>query len=132
MTIFEHRILTGEPVMLSTMSAEFTIHDQPASDAAARAVLDSAAEPVFVILDLRMVSFTINSLIRGVNMATRGEGAVLRHPNVRQVIMVSANPAISLAAKGMADPAFGSVPTIAVDTLDDAFAYVHDMINSQE
>ncbi len=126
------RILPDEPIVIETLHSDFNLATEGgAAEAEMTALLESLQAPVYVIFDLHETSFGLDDLIAGANMLTRGVNDTaprrgkpfFSHPNVRQLVMVSASPVIQLAAKGMNSPIFGHRDIKVVSTQEQALDY---------
>ena len=122
---YKHEILPGEPIMLTTMSAEYSVsRDQARSDAEARVLLDNAREPLFCIIDLSRVSFSLTDVIGGANAGARGQEPIFHHNKILELIYVTPNRMVQLAVKGLGSVAFGKVKACVFETIEEALAYV--------
>ncbi|MBN1310909.1 MAG: hypothetical protein JXB30_05760 [Anaerolineae bacterium] len=86
-------------------------------------VLDPAPEPVFLIIDLSDIKLSLDQLVSSTNQTVRGGSSLFTHPNIRERLMVSTNPMLKLASKGMASKVFGNIKIQAFDNVADALAY---------
>ena len=87
-------------------------------------ILDALPTSVYMVnlfIDLKL-SFT--DIMTGASMATRGEASVFHHDNVKQVIFVTQDRTLSLAAKGLNSFSFGNVDIKVFKTLDEAMDFI--------
>lgn len=92
------------------------------------AVLDAQSEPVFLIMDIRQVSWGMDDVTIGANAVTRRPEAMLHHPNMREVLFISTLGLIKLAAQGLRSAAFGGVNVRVFDTTEQALDYCRERI----
>jgi hypothetical protein len=115
------------PVVLVTIERNYDVlSDLPRSNAEGYTLLDQLTEAVFFVNDIRSMGAGINldTIIQVANEATRGKNPVYLHKNVREVIFITLNPAIQLAAQGLFTEVFGHTKARAFSTLDDTLAYI--------
>ncbi len=66
---------------------------------------------------------SMNELIEVTNWLARDETSSWRHPNLRQVLLVTQDNLTRIAAKGMNSELFGNMNIAVFTTLDDALAH---------
>ncbi|MBN1313346.1 MAG: hypothetical protein JXB30_18210 [Anaerolineae bacterium] len=88
-------------------------------------LLDSMEEPVYYVYDLSEAKLNIAEIVLGANKGAGSSASSLRHPNVKEVLVVTQSNLIKLAAKGLNTEIFGFVPVSVFDTLDEALEYAH-------
>ena len=116
--------LPGKPIIVAALKADFNIADDwEEFISEIMALLDDQPEPVFYISDLRQASFNFNDLLAGTNLATRGSSAVLKHPNVRENLVITTSSMLKLAAKGLNSVTFGNIDVKVFDSVEEALAY---------
>ena len=62
-------------------------------------------------------------LLVAVNKATRGLGAVLRHPGLKEYILVTTDKLIQMSARGLRAEVFGGIPATVFETMEEAMAH---------
>jgi len=126
---YKHEILPNEQIMITTMSAKYSVsRDQEESDGVAREMLDNAEEAVFCIVDFTLVSFTLNDIIGGANTGARGQEPIFHHKNILELIFVSPNRMIQLAVKGLGSVAFGNIKASVFETMEEALTYARSQL----
>ena len=116
--------LPGKPIIIAALQADFKIaNDWEEFISKLMALLDDQPEPVFYISDLRQASFSFDDLLTGTNLATRGSSAVLKHPNVRENLVITTSSMLKLAAKGLNSVTFGNIDVKVFDSVEEALAY---------
>jgi hypothetical protein len=122
---FTVKQLDDKPVLLTTLTAEFRVsRDMPDSDAATRAALETAAEPLFNVVDVRALTLTIDDVIHGSNRGSRGGEPIWKHPKIRQTIFISESKLVQMAAKGMNSAVFGHLDIRVFPNLEETLRYV--------
>ncbi len=127
---FSHTTLPGEPVIILAFYKNYDMRTElsAAIDEGTR-LLDAADGPVFYITDMtEELPFNIQDLISVTSSITRTGNAILHHPNMGEYLLVTRNPAMKVAMKGLNSPAFGNVPARAFDTVDEALAYARSKV----
>ncbi|MBN1310910.1 MAG: hypothetical protein JXB30_05765 [Anaerolineae bacterium] len=118
--------LQDEPIVIvKLLEADELQPSMPTTGADVVAVLDTVSEPVFLILDLGDIKISLDHLISSTHR-TVGIDKFLTHPNVREILDVTTNPMLKLAAKGLASKAFGNIKAQIFDTVEDALAYARE------
>ena len=97
--------------------------DWPQGDAETREYLDQAAEPLYHIVDVTEVSLALDDIVLGSNRMARGHEPLWQHPNLLELIFISANTLFRLAAKGLDSLTFGNLKTMIFETQEEALAY---------
>jgi hypothetical protein len=116
--------LPDEPILILTLSGSSTdLSDPEQSHNQLHSFLDSISEPVFLILDMSNAQLGLDDLMRGASDAFRGDNPTFKHPNIREVLQVSDDPTLELAAEGMNSAVFGNIKIRLFETLEDALAY---------
>jgi hypothetical protein len=122
-------LLPGEPILYTTLSADFDlVEDLPCYAREILSVLDSLAEPVYYIGDIRALNASPIDIIRGANLVARGNAAYLRHPNMKISIGVIDGVLMEAAARGLNSEAFGFVRVVMFTTPEEALAYARAQI----
>lgn len=114
------------PVMIVVMNADF----DPSTESLPlrrqiTAHLDAAHRPIYIVIIIQ-AHFTVNDLLAATHDVTRGEGAFTSHANTKQLLLVTDNPMLKLAAKGLQAASFGGLNVQTVPSLDDALAVVRN------
>ncbi|MBI5961287.1 MAG: hypothetical protein HY866_21290 [Chloroflexi bacterium] len=121
---FKVEKLSGEPIILSTIYPDYNLFEEIAiSDQAAMDLLDAATQPMFMIIDLQ-VQLDFGQITIGADIEARGSNPLWHHKNMRQVILVTTNKMVPLAAKGMASQLYGYVNVEVFETVDEALRYI--------
>lgn len=86
--------------------------------------LETAQTPLYHIVDTRNLRMTFNDIINSIQIGIKGGKATLKHPNLRQLIVISQSKAIAMATKGLNNVTFGNINTLVFESLEDALSYV--------
>jgi hypothetical protein len=115
--------LQDEPIVIvKLLEIDQLQTSMPTSGTEVIAILDAVSEPVFLILDFGDIKISLDTIISSTNRTVRVD-KFLTHPNVHEILDVTTNAMLRLAAKGLASKAFGNVKTRIFDTVADALAY---------
>jgi hypothetical protein len=121
--------LPGEPILLNVLSETYDIgRDASASTEQLLDLLDTMDVPAFLIIDARGLEMNFGDMVAGLGPATRGEAAVFRHPNIREIVLVTTSNLGNMAAKALGQLQYGGLNSSAFETLDEALAYVRDRV----
>lgn len=121
MTIERH---STQPIFIVTMTENFDFgDDMRVGDEAAYAILDEVDTRVYWIVDILRTSMSFERLLNATNSVASGQEPLFKHPNIKQVILVSESRMIQLAAKGLDSEIFGHLAVKVFDTVEDAIHY---------
>ena len=123
--------LPDEPIIIAQLSRSITFEDRPSDPESAhqtQELLDAQEEPFFYIFDMSEVELDIKNMILAANRGAGQEGTSLRHPMIKELLVVTSSKLINLAAKGLNSDIFGRVPTSVFETVDDALVYARERI----
>jgi hypothetical protein len=87
-------------------------------------ILDRQTEPIFYMVDLRKLDITFDETLALINRVARGEDALLRHPNIREIIYVISNTFQRAVAEGLDSEWFGNLKVKLVYSLDEGLDYI--------
>jgi hypothetical protein len=121
-TVFKK--LENESVVVVTLPKEYNLTTElPVQLPKYLSLLDAATEPLYWIVDARNSPLSVEEIVFGASLVARGEHPLYHHRNIRQVIYVTSNKIMRLAAEGMQGDAFGHVNIKLFDDLDEALQY---------
>lgn len=86
-------------------------------------VLDAQSTPVFYIADMRYARINLDDLLLSMTKVVFGDKPFLRHPNIREVLLVTTNPLIRKVAGGLASGMYGSVSLQVMFSYEAALDY---------
>ena len=116
--------LPDEPIVVMTILGSSAESGDPEQGGRQLySILDRVSEPVFLILDVSKAEIDLDEILHGASSAYRGSNPIFRHPNIRQILQVSDNPAFEMAARGLNSESFGSVKVELFHTLKEALEY---------
>lgn len=94
-------------------------------------LLDAQPEPVFLVLDIRGLAIRLEDMPAAAAKATRGSGAPLHHPNIRENLIVSSSGLVRLGAQGLRSATFGNVNVRVFETPEQAIDYCREKIAAE-
>ena len=122
------KLLSDLPVVITEAQPGFQWQEQPAVQAEVRPYLDAATQPLFYVIDITRTKIDFETVMQSTNRGARSEGSTWRHPNLREMMFVSADPLVKRAVAGMNSAAFGFLEAKTFDTLDEARAYIRSQM----
>lgn len=126
---FETSLLPGEPIILMKLHSTFSVaKDTAASNASLLELLETANEPLYLVIDVTELKISFSDMVGGMATLTKGEMAVFKHPNLKQIVAVTTSDMIALGAKALGQSQYGEVMAKTFPTLDEALAYVRQAI----
>jgi len=127
---FHHDLLPNEPIVVATMHEDFNFaRDTPAAAQALSEILDSFHEPVYYVNDSRALKPDFSSLVTALAQVTRGDLAVFKHPNIREILVVTDSSLLALAAKALQQAQYGGMSASVYGSVDEALDYARGQIN---
>lgn len=115
--------LPEEPIIVATGHADFSISEAADMMEEAYRLLDAQTEPVYYVSDISSIHLSLDDVLQGSSLVTRGQKPVLLHPHILQNVFVASSSFLRMAAKGLSSPVFGGKPIYVCETLDDGLAY---------
>jgi hypothetical protein len=122
--------LPGEPIVVVSLGKDYDfITGAEEGTQAALDVLDRQTQPVFWIVDFHIApdqehSLNFEQLLVSSNSVTE----LWSDPRIRQVLVVTSDEIVRLAAQGMGTEAFGNLSIALFGSLNEAFAYARARI----
>lgn len=114
----------GEPIVLDEIGADYAMSEHSEQNSAEiLAILEAAEQPLFFIFELSQANFSLDDIMSGASRGARSTQGLLRHPNMRQMVVVTQSRLLKLAAVGMKSATFGRLNVKVCSTLDEALAY---------
>lgn len=87
-------------------------------------VLDTLDAPVYYISDVRKATISLDDVFLGMTQVVLGERPFLRHENIREVLIITANPVLKRVARGIGSGLYGEISVKIFPDRDSALAYV--------
>lgn len=117
--------VTGEPAILFKMASGHydTLMPDPPTAAKSFALLEAQPKPVFYIVDLLDAVFDFQGMIEYANSKSLQMAA--SHPKVKQLIVLTEESLIEMAAQGLNNDKFGNISVPVFKTMDEAINYIH-------
>ncbi len=123
----EFKKLPDEAIVIVTLPNDYNLAAElPVVMPKYLSFLDSTPTPVYWIVDARNAPLKVEEIVFGASLVASGEHPLYRHQNIRQVIYVTSNEIMKLAAKGMQNEVFGRISIKLFDDLDEALKYTRE------
>jgi hypothetical protein len=124
-------LMEDPPVLIGTPQKGFSIaEDWAPGEAEMRQILDAREEPLFYISDIRVMKLTLDDLIAGANLGSRGQAPIWQHPKIRGVYLISDLKMVELAARGLNSPIFGNMKVRVYKTVEAALEDIKHILAS--
>src|SRR5688572_11529236 len=102
--------LPKEPIMLVTFGETFSIKTElPSFSDQIQTIMDMSAEPLYNITDASKLKVSFGDMISVLAAMTRGQMAILRHPNTRKLIGVVGSDLTRIGAKALKQAQYGGL-----------------------
>lgn len=122
-----YKKLPNEPIVIVTLPANYNlIAELPVVMPKYLQELESFQEPVFWIVDAREAPFTVEDIVTGAELVSKGQHPLYKHPKIRQVIYITTSLMAKLAAEGMGSEQFGKIAIKLFDNLDLALEFARE------
>lgn len=121
---FHVEVRNDSMAIVVDLASDFNLQSEvQAFRAALHEALGTQTKPVVLIFDTR----TVNISARDVLVATDSDSQnILRHPNIREVVVVTNDVLVQIAAKGVNSFSFGYIKVHTFPTLEAALAYAEE------
>lgn len=119
--------LLEEPIIIGIFHNTFSLkEDVDSYIGEVQALFDELGAGFFYVNDTRDLQVKIfQDLLVAVNKATRGLGSVLRHPGLKEYILITTDTLIQLSAQGLRSGIFGGIPVTVFESMEEALEYAH-------
>ena len=119
--------ISGEPIITVTSFESFDLAtDTARSIEDLIKVLDAQPIPVFYISDVRELRVDFSDMVGLLGGVTKGNRALFKHHNLREIIIVTDSKLVNLGAKSLGQKQYGNLPVSVFETPEEAFAYARE------
>lgn len=120
-TVQKHPTL---PAIICTLNKDYNVAKQMAlTDQAVLQILENADQPLYLI-NIFDLAISLDEIVAAANHVAHDPAAGWHHPKTKQVLVVTENAILRLAAKGMDSAPFGNLRISIFPTLDEALASI--------
>jgi hypothetical protein len=117
--------LADQPVILWIASDTWDMsRDLPVVTEQIQQMLNETTEALFILIDTTQTHVTLSDVIYAANYTARLGTPILKHPKMREFLMVTNMRVVELAIKGLNSETFGNINGRTFPTREEAFAYV--------
>lgn len=110
-----------EHLIICVMNQDFSVqHELSGYAEDLKGKLDAMSEPVIQITDVDAVPGSFGDLVSGLGLLTQGKLAVLNHPNIKLIIVVTTKDLFAFGAKALKQSQYGGLQVTVAKTLDEA------------
>ena len=122
---FEIIKLPDKPVLSFVPNEEFRLlKAMPEMIEQVTQVLDTLDSPVFYMPDMRKAKIGLDDILLGISRVALGSRPFLRHPNIREVLIIVNDPIIKKVATSIGSGMYGEIALQVFPTPEAALAYV--------
>jgi hypothetical protein len=120
--------LPGEPITIYTAPEDADLDNLPAANRMLTDILDRQSRPVYHIANMLAARpLDLDGLKKLASNALLGREALFRHPMIKEVIVVSRDPALVMIAEGL-DASIHSLGIKSFRSLAEALEYARTQI----
>src|SRR5690349_15149623 len=102
MAAYEIKSVREEPVYIVTFNWSFELdHDAPKLLTEIAELLDSVAQPIAIIYDMRQMRISIGDLVPALGFSTRSGADLSEHPMMAKLVCVTTNELLRLATSAL-------------------------------
>lgn len=124
--------LPGESIVVHTMTDQVSFEDNaPLMAHELTGLFDSLPDIVYYINDAKGIEMSFGDMVAALGMLTEDEMPVLRHKNIREVLIVTHGGMTTAGANALGWARYGRIPVSAFGTVDEALSYARQSLNSQ-
>jgi hypothetical protein len=119
---YELQQLADEPIIVARLHRGFSVSQElvPLSTRL-KTMLDSAPHRINYVADVRGITLSFGELVSAIAMLTRGDLAVLKHPNINKIIGISDSNLVQMAISAIGQQAqYGNIPITLAKSEEDA------------
>jgi hypothetical protein len=122
--------LPGEDIVVHTMTNLVSFEDNaPLMAHELIGLFDSLPDIVYYINDVKGMEVSFGDMVGALAMLTEDEMPVLRHKNIREVLIVTHGGMAAVGAKALGRAQYGSTPVSVFGTVDEALSYARQSLN---
>lgn len=126
---FSIKVLPNEPIIVATFHDGFSIAEHMSqAEAETRAILDQTHKSYYDIIDISGWNITFEQVLQLTNAGALGIDSILRHPQIRRIIIITNNQMVMTAAAGLRSELFGNLDILTFDTMDTALTWCRNQI----
>ena len=119
--------LEDYPAVLLAFEPEFKMgRDAEPALSECMALFNAASEPLYWINEMTEVNFGFSDVVAGLASFTRGDLAVVKHPNFRELLVVTNSSTLKMATNALGQAQYGGISAHVFESLDEVFAYMED------
>jgi hypothetical protein len=112
------------PVVVCVLGADF----DPKRDVGEvikelKRTFDEAKQPIFYINDMSEVRWSFSDVVLGMGAAASA-GGVMRHPNLREIIVISRSELVRLGVGALGQSQYGGLRARLATNLEEALTYI--------
>jgi hypothetical protein len=125
-------LLPGEPIMLTRLDETFDVlQDTPDAICQMIGLLDTAPEPLFMLDDTLQLRVSFSDILAILRFATHGDKAVVRHPKLRRIVIVTTSDVIRFGTTALKQTLNGSKEVAVYTSMDEALSAIRKELARQ-
>jgi hypothetical protein len=118
---YDVTLLPNEPILLAKFDEDFSVaRDGEEMMGEMKRILDASSTPLYMLDDFLKLKMSFPDLVAALAMSTRGSTAVMRHPNVRKLVIVSTSELLRLGGNALKQAQYGGFQADIYPSLDEA------------
>ena len=116
--------LANDPVIVQTFNEDYDLANEiKLSNAKMFDTLDAVTEEKVYLVDVFKFDISFEDIVKGANIVARGERPLWHHPKLKQIVLVTEDATLRLAAEGMESSVFGGLKIPVFATVEEALVY---------
>lgn len=118
---------TEVPIVLVTLSESFDmVQDIHETIGKLTAIFDAQSSPVFYACDVRSIKVGFGNMIGLMALQTKGSSAFLKHPNIRELVLITSSDLLTFGGKALRQKQYGGLSVSIFGNPEEAFEYMHE------
>lgn len=122
---YELKLMEEDSILLTVFDSSFDVGgDGQKLMSEMKHYLDNASSPLYMLDDFLNMKMSFGDLVSALSMATRGDIAIMKHPNVRKLVIVSTNELLRLGGSALKQAQYGGLQADIYPSVDEAIAAI--------
>lgn len=123
-------LLNDRPILLNTISPPLTAQDVRMMTYDTYPWISGLDHPVYYVVRMGDTQLELDAIMTGLYASVQGRGALVRHKNIIETIVISTEPTIARSVRSVAGPLFQNVRMKLFPSMDEALGYIDSQLRS--
>jgi hypothetical protein len=129
MSAYSVTLVPNMPVLHIKINDDYSVGDDMVpSFTAAKELLDTLDEPVYYLNEIGDIGVSFSDLVQLMGNATKGQLDILKHPMIKEIIVVSQHTLLQLGGRALAQKQYGRLTANIFGSVEEAWKYINQEI----